>query len=408
MLKKIKGNSSALQNTNSNLKPNGQSWKMALIISSAISAIVAYYPFAHLPSSTLVGVDAVHYYDWLVEMIQKGPLVAFARDRPFFNLLMYSVKLVSASAPEMVIRIMPTILSVCLSLAVYWFVNTGTKNKNAALMSSLFSAFSFQTTVGIFGYIVANWLAIIETLLLFTLLLKSLEEHSWKFAAASTVVGAALLLTHPYTWYATMIIMTCYSAWAFLRRKNEEKSEITLPTLVLTANLLFYLICSVAPFGNGIGIAEQGVSNIVASNFSISNLFSLQGGLSSMVQTMVGGLLGNPLLIILAVAGVFPITNFTKRFNRIMLLWIMIPSITLLAVSHDLYHRSIYLIPIQILASIGLLWIFDKFEEKMGRLHEHEFLFNSLKILIVALVMLFLLNYSLRSVDESMISTIGS
>jgi hypothetical protein len=100
--------------------------------------------------------------------------------------------------------------------------------------------------------------------------------------------------------------------------------------------------------------------------------------------------------------------DFTKRFNRIMLLWIVIPSLTLLTISPDLYHRSIYLIPIQILAAMGLLWIFGKFEEKVGRLRENEFLFNSLKILIVALVVLFLFNYALRSVDESMIYAIGS
>lgn len=408
-LEKIReGKPSPLQNMNSKLNLNGKTLTLCLIVSLALSIVVAYYPFARLPTSTLVGVDAVRYYGWLNKMMQKGPLIAFDGDRPFFNLLMYSVKIVSASPPELVIRIMPMILAACLGLAVYWFVKTGTKNKNAAVLSSLFSALGFQTTIGIFAYIVANWLAIIEAFVLLTLLMKSLEKHSWKFALASTAVGTALLLTHPYTWNIIMIIIVCYLAWAFLKRKKEKKSEVLPPALVLTVNLIFYLIYSVAPFGNGIGAAERGVSNIVASNISISNLFSLQGNLASMVQTMVGGLLGNPLLIILAVAGVLSIMDFTKRFNRIMLLWIVIPSLTLLTVSPDLYHRSIYLIPIQILAAIGLLWIFGKFKEKMGRLNENEFLFNILEILIVALVVLFLFNYALRSVDESMIRAIGS
>lgn len=402
------GNTSPLPIMNSKLKLEGNFLILCLFLSLAISIVVAYYPFARLSSSTLVGVDAVHYYDWLREMMQKGPLIAFEGDRPFFNLLMYSVRLVSASPPEMVIRIMPMILAVCLGLAVYWFVKTGTKNKKAAVVSALFSAFGFQTTVGIFAYIVANWLAIIEAFLLFTLLLKSFESHRWKFALASTVVGTALLLTHPYTWNIVMIIIFCCLVWAFLRRKNEGKSEAVPTALVLTVNLLFFLVYSIVPLGAGIGAAERGVSNIVVSNISISNLFSLQGNLASMVQTMVGGLLGNPFLIILAVAGVFSIMDFSKRFNRIMLLWIAIPSLTLLAVSPDLYHRSIYLIPIQILAAIGLLWIFGRVKEKMGRLRENEFLFNFLEILIVVLVVLFLLNYSLRSVDESVIQQIGS
>jgi hypothetical protein len=122
-----------------------------------------------------------------------------------------------------------------------------------------------------------------------------------------------------------------------------------------------------------------------------------------MIQSWVGGLFGNPLLILLAVAGVFSMFDFAKRFNRIMLLWVMVPSLALLAVTPDpYYYRFLYLIPIQVQAAAGLFWIISKLGFvrswfKAGRN------LRTFKILTVTLVVLFLLNYALRSVDEAIL-----
>jgi hypothetical protein len=376
---------------------------LGLLLSLAAAVFIAYYPYIHLPSSTLVGADSVNYYDWLKEMMQKGPIVALEKDRPLFNLLMYFVKFSTTLQPETVIRIMPIALAVCLNLAVFWFVKTGTKNGPIALTASLFSSFSFQTTVSVFASFLANWLAIIEAFLLLVFLLKSLEKHSWKFMLASALVGMTVLLTHPYTWNVIMIILVSYLIWTFLRRKPGEKPEVALLAFLLAANLLFYAVYALTPFGKGVSQGEGAILNNVTSNVGILNLLNLQNGLASMVQIWVGGLFGNPLLIILAVAGTFSMFNFAKRFNRIMLLWVMIPSLALLAVSPDpFFYRLVYLVPIQIQAAAGLFWILKKLENVRGYFKTSE-TFGVLQISIIMLVVLFLLNYSLRSVDISTI-----
>ena len=122
-----------------------------------------------------------------------------------------------------------------------------------------------------------------------------------------------------------------------------------------------------------------------------------------MVQTWVGGLLGNPLLVILAVAGAFTVMNFTKRYNRIMLLWVAVPSLALLATPPDLYYRIVYLIPMQIPAATGLCWILNKLRSLEVRFKVNEKYSRMLGISLIALVVLFLLNYALRSVDEAVI-----
>jgi len=394
---------SRIQDAGSIFKLNSKHVTFGLLLSLATAAFIAYYPYAHLPNATLVGSDSVEYYNWLNSVAQKGPLTAFDTDRPLPILLMYAVQYATGSSPETVVRMMPTILAVCLSLAVYWFVKVGTKNELAALVSSLFSSFSFQVTVGLFSYFIANWLAIIESLLMLVFLLMSFEKQSWKYIAVSALIGMAVLLTHPYTWDVLMAILVFYFGWAFFGKKLRRKRDIILLTLLLASNFVFYTAYALAPFGKGLSSAEGTNLSNVASGIGVSNLLNLQNNLASMVQSWVGGLFGNPLLILLAVAGVFSMFDFAKRFNRIMLLWVMVPSLALLAVTPDpYYYRFLYLIPIQVQAAAGLLWTINKLEVLRGWFKTDRNL-RIFKILIVVLAVLFLLNYALRSVDEAII-----
>jgi len=341
-------------------------------------------------------------------MIQSGPHTAFDTDRPLNNLLMYVIKYVTPLSPQDVIRIMPIIAAACLSLATFWFVKAGTGDERLAVLSSLFSSFSFQTTVSLFAYFLANWFAIVETFLLLVFLLKSLNKHSWRYMLISALIGIAVLLTHPYTWNVTMAILTSYLVWTFIRR-SEEKWGIAPLSILLAANLLFYMFYTLTPFGKGLGLQQGSILHRATSNVGIPNLSNLQNGLGLMVSMRVGGLFANPLMIILALAGTFSMINFTRsitKFHRIMLLWVIIPSLALLAISSGqelFFYRLIYLIPLQILATIGLHSIFSWLKDVERKFKLNATYSCTLRMLLFTLVVLFLLNYSLRSVDEAMI-----
>jgi len=376
---------------------------LGLLLSLATAAFVSYYPYTHVPHSTLVGSDSVEYYNWVSSLNQKGPLTVFNTDRPLPLLLMYVVQIATGWSPETVVRMMPTILALCLCLAVYWFVKIGTKNEFAAVVSSLLSSFSFQVTVGVFAYFLANWMAIIESLLLLVFLLKSSEKQSWKFVVLSAVMGMAVLLTHPYTWDVLMAVLILYFAWTLIRKGSGRKREILLLALLLASNFIFYAAYAQAPFGKSLGSAEGGSLSGVTSGIGVSNFLNLQNNLAMIVQSYVGGLFGNPFLILLAVVGVFSMFDFSERFNKIMMSWVMVPSLALLIVSPDpYYYRFLYLIPIQIQAAAGLLWITSKLE-LMKSWFKTERNLRTFKILIVILVVLVLFNYALRSVDEAVV-----
>jgi hypothetical protein len=387
---------------------NNRSLAFGLLLSMTASVFISSYPYLHVPSSTLVGVDSINYYGWLKEMMQKGPQVAFNTDRPLFNLLMYFIKWATPLSALDVVRIMSIIVAVCLGLAVFWFVKVGTGDERLALVSSLFSSFSFQTTVSIFAYYLANWFAIVEVFLLLVFLLKSLNKHSWRYMLISALIGMAVLLTHPYTWNVLMVILISYLAWTLIRR-TQEKWGIAPLSILLAANLLFYMFYTLAPFGKGLGNQQGAVLQTAMSNVGIPNLLNLQNGLGIMVSMFMGGLFGNPLMIILAVAGAFSMINFTtsfSKFHKIMLLWIIIPSLALLALSSGqelFFYRLVYLIPLQILAAMGLYSIFNRLKDAERKFRLNLTYSYTLRILLFTLIILFLLNYSLRSVDEAII-----
>jgi hypothetical protein len=77
--------------------------------------------------------------------------------------------------------------------------------------------------------------------------------------------------------------------------------------------------------------------------------------------------------------------------------------LALLAVSPDpYYYRFLYLIPIQVQAAAGLVWIISKLGFVRSWFKADRNL-PTFKILTVMLVVLFLLNYALRSVDEALV-----
>ena len=335
---------------------NGKVLGLGLLATVALAVFVAYYPTAHFPNSILLGTDSTYYYNWINQLSQKGPMAALEMDRPFSNLLLYGIQALTSASTETIVRYAPMFCSVALCLVVFWFVNVGTKDKRLALMSAVFTVFSFQTTVSLFVYSLSNWIAIIEMFLIFGLLLISSERHLLKSTVLLSLLGIILLLTHPYTWEVAIAILSTYLAYALLRRRTEDKQKIKQLTVFLSANIAFFFSYALLPFGAGLGNAGGAVLKYTPPTFGLSNFLSLQNGLENMVEVWVGGLFANPLLIILAIVGVFGLMDYSKRYNRLMLVWIAVPFVALLAFSPEsfFYYRIVYLIPIQIFAASGL------------------------------------------------------
>jgi len=101
--------------------------------------------------------------------------------------------------------------------------------------------------------------------------------------------------------------------------------------------------------------------------------------------------------------------DLTKKFNRLILCWLVAPSLVILALvpsSEYLYWRIIYVIPFQIPAAIGLHWLLNKVKSMIDSSANSTATityFRMFQILLLTVVALLLFNYSLRTVDEAMI-----
>lgn len=401
VLKKITGEKQIVQSSalsNSEPKKIGNkllSLKLFLIV--FLAGLVAIYPLGGLSSSILVGTDAPYYYNWINQLHQYGPLTAFQMDRPFSNLLLYFAQIFTNISTEDIVRFAPFFCSASLSLAVFWFVKNGTQDRQLALISALFTIFSFQTSVSLYVYSLSNWMALILMFSILGILLLEDQRHFKIKTIIFTSLGLVTLLIHPYTWEVLILILATYAFFLLLKEKSKEKKRIQQISIFILVNLVFFALYSLLPFGQEIGNSGAVFLNHVTLN--LNNLFNIENGLENMVKVWVGGLYANPLLIVLAIIGSFALTAFTKRFGQLMFFWIAIPSLALLFFAPDsfLYYRIVYLLPIQIFAAAGLSFSLSKLEKIKG--NNPEKTMNLLKILIITLVILILLNYSLRVSD---------
>jgi len=169
-----------------------------------LTGFLVYYPVITSQGSVLVGSDSKHYFDVLSRMINEGPGVVVASDRPLTYFLLFFVKLVTGFSVASVVQIMPSIMACLLFLAVFWFVRTGTDNDVVSLVSAVFTSFSFQTTVGVYAYSLGNWFALVLLFGVLVFLLKALHKKSFILLLVSCLLGFTVFLAHPYTWYVLL------------------------------------------------------------------------------------------------------------------------------------------------------------------------------------------------------------
>ncbi len=177
-------------------KLSGRKLWLGLAAVLAVAAFVGAYSLVHAQSSTLVGTDSIDYYNWLLEMNNRGSLFALQSDRPLSLLFLRSIQVLTFQPAQIIVLALPIICAVALSFAVFLFVHFGTKNDVLALLSSLFTVVAFQVTVGVFAYSVSNWLALVEVFFLLAIMLRAFETQQLRYWLASrgcTIAPAGLL-----------------------------------------------------------------------------------------------------------------------------------------------------------------------------------------------------------------------
>src|SRR5437870_5930120 len=248
--------------------------RLAMIMAVLLS-LIPYRPELN-PAMTHVGVDAHYYIEWVNAMLQRSPEGAFSYalgsasfgSRPLLLLPIYLVVASGVVTTVRAVEFLPAVLGPLLVMSTFLFVREGQQSERMAGVASLFSAFSFNATVGMWAGFYANWLALAEAYLFLAFLLGFFRTASISKYVILTVLSLSMLLTYPWIWgmVFTFAAVFVVSVW-----RDARKTILVKPLLLLLAiNIVVDVVKSLL-FGGP--VAAQDVS----SSLSTSSVYQSLG-----------------------------------------------------------------------------------------------------------------------------------
>lgn len=356
------------------------------IISAILVAYTPYRPDLN-PTGILKGTDAPLYVDWTDQMltrpVSQALQYAFVSGgegtRPLLLILLYSLASIAHTTGGQVVRALPIVLAPLLVVSSYVFACSGLENERLAGVVAIFTSFSFNITVGIWAGYFANWSALVESYFFLALLLKFSKSPSSSKAIAMTILSVSILLTHPWTWGFVMSIMAIFT----LTSREKLWSRFAAGSIVM-----------ITVAGVGTDLAKNwlfgsqtlgGDLSSRAAAYGITQSLNIWRNLIDALLVRYDGLLGHSVLLGVALLSIFAL-KFGSRFERLLIIWVALGSLPFVFL--DGYHqtRIIYELPISTLASVGLVFVLQRFGQR-----------SSLSWGILLAAVLFNANYAFRA-----------
>jgi len=376
--------------------------KIILTIAIIMALFIGMYPYlpALNPSSLLVSVDVNYYFTYMENSVNLNTFSFLSniikQDRALFLVFQQIIVSLTGST-DLAIRVIPAILSVLLTISVYYFVSIGSKDRYMAALAALFTTASFQIVAGINAGFYANWFALIELNIFLGLFLKSIEykKKISKYSIISTILLVAILFTHSATWIVIIASLSTYIIITFAGRTIKRYEAIIVSQIILV-NIITALI------KNNI-LQSQTTTQIAQSmtpQFSYTNLFQVFRTLNVTFTYFLGGAYANPIILIIATIGLFHIAKNRQKLYQLLLSITIVCTLGTFVTSATFpeifQSRFIYLIPFQVLAAIGFKAILNVsnnfFDNKAGVIGK------AIPIMIQIIIFTSLLSYALRVV----------
>jgi len=372
---------------------------LILALSVVLAFSIAVYPYlpAVNPTGRIVGADVKVYAAWLTDMDKQGSFsnvfsyvfLNFS-DRPLSLFLMYlGWKALPVSALQS-LQLLFILLGPLLVLATFFFLRKTGFNSWAASIASLFTAFSFHITVGMFGGFLSNWIGLLFLYLSLGFLFWSFNERSWSLLLVAAAFQVALLFTHTFTWLMLIASLGLFSFLTLVKwlRNRSGGSESKMAVAALVMNVLAYVGKNLAL---SIGLASAGVSQVFEQNMSLSFIQDFWLILNSSVFAEMGISFLNPTLFFLALLGAFVLAFSDRPVSRFSIVFLATSVVPFVLGNLVVQTRILYNLPVHIFSFIGYTLLLELLEvfldpkdaKKLGRL-------------TLALIVLANLNYAFR------------
>jgi hypothetical protein len=380
---------------------------LVILVSVSAALFLGYYQSVVAGSfnSGFPGTDVPYYIQQLMEMKNFGFLDAIIsvskNDRFLYLVFQYSCfPGLGLSQKFFVTFVTPVLLTLFLMFSSFLFVRLG-HSQFYAVTTMLATASSYAVTVGVYAGFFANWFALSWVYIFYGLLVTILKGNRNPFLLLSAgFVSVAVLLTHPWTWVLLVItLLVSYLLITFmfaLKRKDGLRSyawEFKFVLILLVVNVLVFYVRQFLRTGGGGGLVD-GYTDVAATTFSLFNAFKLRYFLDEVFNWYVGGFYAYAPMMVLAILGVFSITEYEDRFNRLMLVWILIGS-SMVFLEFPWHARFLYDMPFNVYAAFGILFLSEKMR-KFVEATEMKRLAPLVFWTFYILSFLFLFNYAVR------------
>lgn len=354
-----------------------------LIVPVALSVFLVFYPYipSMNPTGEPVGVDILEkrmYASCLEEMLSVSfqealgqMFTVFSGSMPLTFLVMYIVAVTTKLPALTVAKMFPLILAPSYVLSIYFTTKLLLGDSFTAWLASFIAATSQFFTVAMFSGYLANWLAFILILPSIALLIKGLEEKSYRRVLYSLILSVVALFTHPYVWTIYIVAIAVYTA---LKRKHLKMLILWVAVNLATDLTKTYILNTIG------GIRGELVT--ASYNLSIENLMAFWNINIHLFRYFHAGYQTIPVLYILAIVGLLSMQGIQGDIFKILVATCIPFYFT---GSEIVQSRILFNLPLDILAAIGLTTILATTHGK----HKH--------LSITILVLLIFINYALRA-----------
>jgi hypothetical protein len=362
---------------------------LAILLSIALP-LIPYLPSIN-PTFKPASVDIRGYAMSLDGMLAREPLGALKYvfyswfwGRMLYLLMLYG--LVGLGIPkEAVLNFEALLTAPLLTLAVYFSAKRLSGEGSYAALASLAAVLGFNMTVNMFGGFFANWTAL--TLFYICIgLTPSMTEGDVKSLTLCIIASTATFYTHTWTWSILMATLTAYLALSILESLRSGKLTVNkhLLTLLIVNAAVDLLKNSLTPGRSGLTTSATTLGRSVG----FENLLSLTWNLNRLTRTYLGGLLFNPLHMLLALIGILSLFKRRGEYSKLILIWVAVASTPFLFANVALQSRLLLIIPFPILIAEGL-WVLSRlltsFDSKLPKLFIIFFIVSSLTYVVRAL-----------------------
>ncbi len=369
-----------------------------------LSFLVSLYPFAPKLNLNMnpIGVDFPAYEEWLTNSTNKDFFSAstgFFLEHPYRPLslfFMYLIKSASGLAASTVVQFSPLILAPALVSAVYFFVRETKNLSHASLFAAFLAVFSFQITVEMYGFLLSNWMALIELYLFMGFYFSSLKKKSYCRMLVALLLSIALLFTHSWTWGMSIGVLAAYLLLALIHHRK-SLSAIRFETWFLIILILVnVLVCIARNYVLGLSAGNFETAKLVQSTVSVGALESFGHDLLYTLFHTMYGLFVNPTALLLAVLGSCIIVSDDTPVNLYLTAWLIGSSIFFVLCSGWIIKSRILVnLPLPVLEAVGLVGV-TRIVRKVFDPDKT----SSINLLTILFIVLVGLNYAFRCAFE--------